>query len=289
MMEAPLLNAPLELARRFVVRSWLGGILALAVGLAAGIGFGVWQVGAARAILRDQHTWSTGVATEDLRVSGHETSHNFVLNSYELTATFTTSDGQARSEKISFDAFLQSVDQDAPLDARYDAADPSHVVLSWEIDIVRGRWSSVAFMGAMGLLIAGALVFLGMRTLRGFFVARRATASFEELELTVVSVATIRHNGRPTGGIKYEFVIPGGAHPGGKQPRKYSVTFNEKKRELPVFLSQDGRRILGVRPSASQDVPVVPRQDGYPFALSEAARATLAAAAARRRDRSAES
>src|SRR3954470_16143373 len=169
MMEAPLLTAPLELARRFVVRSWLGGLFTLAIGLAAGIGFIAWQIGAARAILRDQQVWSHGVAVEDLRVSGHETSHNFVLNSYELTATFTTGDGQSRSEKISFDAFLQSVDKDSPLDGRYEAADPSHVVLSWQIDIVRGRWSSVAFMGAMGLLIAGALVFLGMRTLRGFF------------------------------------------------------------------------------------------------------------------------
>jgi hypothetical protein len=60
--------------------------------------------------------------------------------------------------------------------------------------------------------------------------------------------------------------------------------FNEKKREMPIFLSPDGKIILGVRPSGSRDVPVVPRQDGYPFALSDAARATLTAAAARRRE-----
>lgn len=280
MMYAPLLTAPLELTRRFVARSWLGGLFALAIGLAAAAGFTVWQAGAARDIVRDQQLWSRGVVAEDLHVSGRETSHNFVLNSYEVTATFTTQDGQSRSVKLSFDAFLQSVDQSAPLHARYDAADPAHVVLSWQMNIVRGRWCAVAFLGIMGLLIGGSLVVLGIGALRRLFVARRAAASLEELELTVVGVTEVRHKGRPTGAMKYEFMVPGDA-------RKRSVTFNAKKKEMPIFLSQDGTRILGVRPSSSHDAPVVLRQDGYPFALSEAARATLTAAAAHRRERGA--
>jgi hypothetical protein len=169
----------------------------------------------------------------------------------------------------------------------YDAADPSHVVLSWAIDVVRGRWCAVAFLGVMGLIIGASLLMVGIRTLGRLFVARRATASFEELELTVVRVTTIRKNGRPTGNIRYEFLVPDDAHAGGRRPRKRSITFNEKRQETPIFLSPDGRTILGIRPSASRDVPVVPRQDGYPFALSEAARETLTAAAARRRDRGA--
>ncbi|HEY0479230.1 MAG TPA: hypothetical protein VGD37_17045 [Kofleriaceae bacterium] len=259
-------------------------MFALATGLAAAVGFIVWQAGAARDIVRDQQVWSHGAVAEDLRVSGQETSRNFVLNSYELTATFTTRDGQPRSEKISFDAFLQSVDQDAPLDARYDTADPSRVVLSWAMDVTRGRWCAVAFLGVMGLIIAASLLMVGIRALGRLFVARRATASFEELELTVVQATTIRHNGRPTGRIKYEFLVPDDLHVAGKRTRKRSVTFNEKK-ETPVFLSGDGKRILGVRASASRDVPVVPRQDGYPFALSDAAREALTAAAARRSER----
>jgi len=241
MMEAPLLAAPLELARRFVMRSWLGGGFALAIGIAVAVGSIVWQTGAARDIMRDQQVWSHGLVAEDLHVSGRETSRNFVLNSYELTATFTTRDGQSRSEQLSFDAFLQSVDQGAPLDARYDAADPSHVVLSWAVEVVRGRWCAVAFLGVMGLIIGGALVMVGRRSLGRLFVARRATASFEELALTVVRVVTIRHNGRPTGGIRYEFLVPEDTHTGEKRRRKSSVTFNEKKQQTPVFLSPDGR------------------------------------------------
>jgi hypothetical protein len=136
----------------------------------------------------------------------------------------------------------------------------------------------------MGLIIAASLLMVGIRALGRLFVARRATASFEELELTVVQATTIRHNGRPTGRIKYEFLVPDDLHVAGKRTRKRSVTFNEKK-ETPVFLSGDGKRILGVRASASRDVPVVPRQDGYPFALSDAAREALTAAAARRSER----
>ena len=176
MIEAPLLAAPLELARRFVVRSWLGGIIALAAGVAAGLGVIAWQIGAAQDIVGDQRVWAHGLVAEDLQVSGHETSRNFVLNSYELTATFTTRDGQSRAEKLSFEAFLQSIDQGAPLEARYDAADPSRVVVSWEMDIVRGRWCAVAFLGGMGVLIGTALLMVGIHTLGRLFVARRATA-----------------------------------------------------------------------------------------------------------------
>jgi hypothetical protein len=287
MIETPLLAAPLELARRFVVRSWGGGILALAAGAAVGLGFIVWQIAAARDIVADQRVWSEGLAAEDLQISGHETSHNFILNSYELSATFTTRDGESRVGKLSFDAFLQSVDQRAPLEARYDPADPSHVVVSWEMELVRGRWGAVAFLGGVGALIGALLLKVGIHTLGRLFAARRATVSFEELELTVVRVATIRHRGRATGNIMYEFVVPDEARASERRPRKRRISFNENKRETPVFLSPNGRRILAVRPSASRDAPIVLRQDGYPFALPEDALEALTAAAARRRDHSA--
>jgi hypothetical protein len=287
MMEAPLLPSPLAISRRFVARSWLGAILALASGLAATIGYSALLIGDARAILRDQQVWSHGLVAEDVRVSGRETSRDFVLNSYELTATFTTRDGQSRSEKVSFDTFLQSVDRNAPLEARYDASDPSRVAISWAVNVTRGRWLAVLFLGVVGLFIGGALLVLGLRALERLFLTRRVTAGFEELEVTVSRVVGIRAHGRPTGMIKYEFLIPDGDP--GKRPRKGSISFNEKKGHTPVFLSEDGRRILAVRPTGSRAVPVVLRQDGYPFALSEAARETLAAAAARRRDRNARS
>jgi hypothetical protein len=289
MMEGPLLTAPLQLDRRFVVRSWLGGILTLAVGLAATIGFTAWQIGAARDIVRDEQVWSRGLVAEDVRVSGHETSRHFVLNTYELTATFTTRDGQPRSENLSFDTFLYSVDSGAPLEARYDPADPSRVVVSWEVNASGGRWAAVLFMVAGGLLVAGAFLVLGIRTLGRLSVARRVTAGFEELEVTVVRVVEIRAHGRATGVHQYEFVVPDEQRGSGKRLRKHSVTFNHKKGHTPIVLSQDKRRILAVRPTAGRAVPVVLRHDGYPFTLSETARATLTAAAARRYDRDADS
>lgn len=285
MIEAPLLPTPLEVHRRFVVRSWLGGILALAVGVAATLGFIAWQIGAIRDIARDQRVWSEGLVAGDVRVEGHETSHNFVLNSYELTVTFTTREGQSRSEKRSFETFWESVDQDSALEARYDAADPSWVVLSWQIHAVRGRWYAVVFMLAAGLLIGASFLTLGVVALRRYFVVRGVAAGFEELEVPVVRIVEIRANGRPTGALKYEFVIPDEEAAPGKRPRRHNATFHHKKGQAPIFLSEDDRTMLAVRPTASRAVPVVPRQDGYPFALSEAARATLTAAVARRRDR----
>jgi hypothetical protein len=131
-------------------------------------------------------------------------------------------------------------------------ADPSRVVVSWQLDIVRGRWFAVVFFAGMGVFLGAALVLVG-----------------------------------PTGEIKYYFVVPEDGHAPGKKSRTRSASFNEKKRETPMFLSPDGRRILAVRPSNSRDVPLVLRQDGYPFALSETARDALTAAVARRRDRTA--
>jgi hypothetical protein len=128
---------------------------------------------------------------------------------------------------------------------------------------------------------------VGIRLLGRLFVARRVTAGFEELEVTVVRVVEIRSHGRSTGVHQYEFVVPDEERASGKRPRKRMVAFNHKKGQAPVVLSQDGRRVLAVRPTAGRAVPVVLRQDGYPFALSETARATLTAAAARRRDRDA--
>ena len=287
MMEGPLLTAHLQLDRRFVVRSWLGGILSLAIGVAATIGYVTWQIGIARDILRDEQVWSHGVVAEEVRVSGHETSHYFVLNSYALTATFTTRDGQRRSQKLAFDTSLYSVDQEAPLEARYDAADPSRVVVSWQVNASGGRWAAVAFLVAGGMVLSGMFLVLGIRTLGRLFVARRVTAGFEELEVAVVRIVEVRSHGRATGVHQYEFVVPDEDRVSGKRPRKRSISFNHKKRQAPIAVSQDGRRLLAVRPTTDRAVPVVLRQDGYPFALSEPARAALAAAAARRRDRSA--
>lgn len=249
--------------------SYLGAALMFLVGFGMSIVFPIWQATEAKRILVDQELWKTGTPAEDVRVSGRETSHNFLLNSYHLNVVYTDAVGGEHTGPLEFDTLFESVDQKSPIDVRYDAKDPTRFALSWAVDLSRARWGSVAFLGLLMGLLGLVVIWSGRGLLRRLAAARHVGASFEELELPLVQVIEMRQYGRATGQMRYRFDVAG---PAGKT-RKREVVFNRKKKHEPLFVDAERTRMLAVRTSAAPDRPIVLRNDFYPFDLSETDRA----------------
>jgi hypothetical protein len=274
-----LLPRPLRVHARFVRNSYLGAATMFACGLVMSIAFPIWQTGEAKRILADEALWKGGTPAGDASVSGRETSHNFLLNSYHLDVVYTDDHGTEHKAPLEFDTLFSSVDQKAPVDVRYDAKDPTRFALSWAVDLTGARWAAVAFLGlglgALGLVV----IWAGRIVLRRLADARQVGTSFEELELPLVQVIEMRQYGRATGQLRYRYEAP---RAGGKA-RKQEVVFNRKKKQEPLFVDPERTRMLAVRTSQAPDRPIVLRNDFYPFDVSETDRAATLARVDRRR------
>jgi hypothetical protein len=282
MPSSVLLPRPLRVHARFVRNSYLGAATMFVCGLVMSIAFPVWQVGEAKRILADEALWKSGTLASDANVSGHETSHNFLLNSYRLDVVYTDDKGQEHKAPLEFDTLFSSVDQKSPVDVRYDAQDPTRFVLSWAADMTGARWGSVAFLGlglgALGLCV----IWAGRISLRRLGDARQAGASFEEVEVPLVQVIEMRQYGRATGQLRYRYEV---TRSGGK-PRKSEVMFNRKKKQEPLFVDPERTRMLAVRTSQAPERPIVLRNDFYPFDVSETDRAATLVRLEKRRTES---
>src|SRR5439155_21296999 len=67
-----------------------------------------WQGGAVRRTLHDGALWKTGVVADGGYVKGRETSHDFIVNSYDLDVEYTDQDGRAHHEKLEFETLFGS-------------------------------------------------------------------------------------------------------------------------------------------------------------------------------------
>jgi hypothetical protein len=274
-----ILPRPLRVKPAFVRNCIAGAIVCFAAGGAIAIGGPVWQAAEAQKLLGDQALWKSGALAADVRVSGRETSHNFLLNSYNLDVSYADAVGAEHKTTIEFDTLFASVDQQSPVDARYDPKQPERVALSWAVDMVGSRWASIAFLGlgsvALGLLFA----WLGRLALRRLADARQVGSSFEEIDVPLVRVIEMKQYGRSTGQMRYQFQV---VRADGKT-KTLETSFNRKKKQEPIFVDAERTRMLAVRTTHAPDRPIVLRNDFHPFDVSETDRAASLARLERRR------
>jgi hypothetical protein len=271
-MRPQVLQLPLRLHPGFVRRSYLGLCAAVIFGLAAAIIYPVMELGEARKLMDAVATWQTGTDAEDATVEGHETSHNFILNSYRLNVEFTDQKGEQHKGKVEFDSLFASVDQKAPVHVKYDPQNPDHFAFSWMIDMKATAWASIAFMSLVGLGIGLLCLVVARQLLQKLAAARRAAVEAVESSVPLVKIVEMRQYGRPTGVMKYRYETTSAT---GKTKRR-EVVFNVKKQQAPLYFDQARSRMFVLQPPAPHQ-PVVLRNDFYPFDVSAHDRPALLA------------
>jgi len=274
-----ILPRPLRVRPAFVRNCILGSIVCFLGGAAIAIGGPIWQLGEAKRIVAEQELWKTGAAASDVEVSGRETSHNFLLNSYHLDVAFADTAGAPHKTTVEFDTLFASVDQQSLVDARYDPKQPDRVALSWAVDMVGSRWASVAFLGLGSLALGLLFAWLGRMALRRLADARQVGSSFEEIDVPLVRVIEMKQYGRSTGQMRYQFQV---VRTDGKT-KTLEASFNRKKKQEPIFVDPERTRMLAVRTTHAPDRPIVLRNDFHPFDVSETDRAASLARLERRR------
>jgi hypothetical protein len=280
-MRPQVLQRPLRLHPGFIRKSYLGIAAAAIFGLAGAIAFPAWQIAEARNLMAAAALWQSGTEADDASVEGRETSHNFLLNEYNLNVEYTDQQGGAHKAKLEFTSLFASVDQKSPVVVKYDPNAPDRFALSWMVDMKGSTWGSVAFMSLIGIGIGLLGLFSARQLAQKLAAARRAAVESEESSVALVKVVEVRQNGRATGVMKYQYDTTNAA---GKNKRR-EVQFNVKKQQAPLYFDKAGSRMFVLKPPAPHQ-PVVLRNDFYPFDVPEHDRPALIARLERIRDES---
>jgi hypothetical protein len=278
-MRPQLLQRPLRLNTGFVRKTYLGMLACALLGLAMAIGLPIIGFNEARGLLAATALWQTGTEAADAGVEGHETSHNFIFNTYKLDVEYVDQAGQAHNGKLEFSSLFASVDQKSPAIVKYDPQAPDRFALSWMVDMKGSIWAAVAFLSLIGLAVGAAMLFGTLQLSRKLTAARRAAVDAEEGSVPVVKVVEMRQSGRATGVMKYQYNTTDAA---GKTKVR-EVLFNVKKQQAPLYVDEARSKMFVLRPPAPH-LPVVLRNDFYPFEVPEHDRPALLARLERMRN-----
>jgi hypothetical protein len=259
-MRSQLLQRPLRLHPGFVRKTYLGMAACVVFGLAAAIGMPAWQSTEARKLMAASALWHTGTEAEDASLEGRETSHNFLLNAYNLNVDYVDQQGGQHKAKLEFDTLFASVDQKSPVIVKYDPQAPDRFALSWMIDKMGAAWAAVVFMASIGLGIGLLCLFAFRQLAQKLVAARRAAVDAVEGSVALLKVIEMRQNGRATGVMKYQYNTTDAA---GKTKVR-EVLFNVKKQQAPLYIDQANSKMFVLQPPAPHQ-PVVLRNDFYPF------------------------
>lgn len=259
---------PLKLKSSFVWKSRLGGVLGIVAGLAMLVGVGWWQSGEVRRLLDEKALWARGVAASGVEVSGRETTNRFLFHSYKLKVAYRDADGRRHGGKVEFDTVVGSIKNGRRASVHYAPEAPERFVLSWALEVERSRWGSMAFFVAVGVVVGGLFVVVGVGALRKLADARHCAVRGEEVVARITKAVQQTNHGKHTSTTyHFEGALADGRIVAGK------ADFPAKHR--PLVLDPEGATMLVLATPAQPKRPVPLRGDCHPYALSGVELATV--------------
>lgn len=285
---------PWSLRLQFRIREALMLLVALLILAAAG-GLIYYVINLVQQIQADHALWEDGIEAVEASFSGREKSNNFILNSYDLNATWVDLSGKRHSEKVEFDLLFGSISSDDPFVLRYDKNDPSKCVLNHQVEKGFARWSFVAGVAAFALLFLFLVKVLLRELLRNGSLVRSVGRDGVEAVLEVVQTLPVMtpNKKRVVRTIVDYRPLPRAAEArvalGDKpfrEPKSYLrvplgdvITMSDGSplgrtaftlKDSPLALDEAGQKIFALYEPARPHRPVFLGSDFYPFVLKPA-------------------
>ncbi len=256
--------APWQLVPGYTIRRTVFGVVLMLVAAAAAIGYLVWLSGDVQAFLAEQAVWSAPTSVEvPAEMDGEVTTRKLIFKQYELKVTYPVApDGTLRTEPLEFDTLFSAIDDTIAPVVRFDPNEPGRFALNVAVNAKGGRWGGLLFMLFGGLLVGGAIGFVGWALYVGARRAQMVAARGVPVACRTTSIEEQVVNGVKTGAIIYRFQVP--ERFGGKarevvfRRAEGTPLWTDEERELVVCLVPDDPKAF-----------VALRHDLFPLAVPE--------------------
>lgn len=248
----------------------------LAIGIAAAVGYAVWQYDTVRDLTTQQRIWRTGVRARSVEVSGRVKTSRGIFHDYELEVEYEDEQQVRHKDTLKFDTLVGEVNQASEPVVHYLKDDPHQYALSWAMDVTASRWGSIGFLGLAGVgLVGGSFSFLGWRALRRLLDAQRCAQRSDEV---IVQITKVKQHTAHGSVANNEIFFAGSTADG--RPVTGDVMFSTKFE--PLWADASGQRMVALVPPENLKRAVVLRSDFWPFDLNPDEQARVRAAIAAR-------
>ncbi len=240
---------------------WLSTILALVMAL----GMFAFAAALGKELFEERALWSRGVAGEVTHISGEatETRNSIIWDyKYDLRVSYRDSAGNGHNGNVKFTYMFSKLNEDAPVELRYDPKSPDLFVLDWQAKGGLPRWGMFIFIFIFGLAIFSIIPFTIRKNRKLKALLEKVAQDGEEIWLEVVKLGYV--NGVP-------FINYLDPRAGGKGKKKQMLS------APPLVVPRDGKEFaIALRsPQEPKHLYFVPNDLG-PFAFTPEEKQTIA-------------
>jgi len=240
---------------------WLGSILTLIMA------FGMFAFAAVlgKEIFEERALWARGVAGEVTHISGESTeTRNSIIWDYEyaLRVSYLDVAGKSHHGNVKFTYMFSKLDENSPVELRYDPKSPDLFVLDWQAKGGLPRWGMFLFIGSIGLAIFSIIPFTIRKNRKLNALLEKVAQDGDEIWVEVVKLGYM--NGVPF--INYMDPEAGGK---GKKKQMLAVP--------PLIVPRDGKEYAVTlrSPQDPKHLYFLPNDLG-PFAFTAEEKQTIA-------------
>lgn len=273
MNETPILGpGPHTLRMRATLGSYIGGLLTTFLGLGIVLGFGIFQTDAISALMEESNVWENGTVAADAGIDGEVTTTQLIFDSYKLGVQWIDANGQYQQSEQEFATLFDGIEEDDDVVVRYLPTDEGYVIAtSWSESVRTSRWTAIAFLLIVGLLMGGVFIWLGVAIIRKALLSVATMKDFGEVWLRIVHVVATSNNGVVT----HTYTLF-------DEERNKEIKQGFTKEHRPLALGPESAHVLALRKRGGEFLLIL-RNDLYPLDMTPTAAADIQARAARPR------
>jgi hypothetical protein len=219
----------------------------------------VFAAGLGKDIFQERALWTRGVIGEITHISGEETATGTSFlwdHAYDLKVTYLDDTGKQYAGKVKFNYMFSKLNENSPVELRYDPKSPNLFVLSWQARGGWPRWGMFALACAVVLALFSFIPLTIRKVGKLKTLLKKVAQDGEELWVEVVNLGYVY------GAPFLTYMIPG-ADKKGKARRKQRLSVP------PLIVHRDGKNFaIALRsPQEQKNLYFVPN-DLEPFAFT---------------------
>jgi len=182
-------------------------------------------------LFEERDLWARGVAGKVTHISGEETATGTSFlwdHAYNLNVNYLDATGKHYSGKVKFNYMVSKLNENSPVELRYDPKSPNLFVLSWQARGGWPRWGMFTIVCAVGLALFSSIPLTRRKSRKLNALLEEVAQDGEELWVEVVNLGYVY-------GVPYlTYMIPDAGNKG--KARK-----KQKLSASPLIVHRDGK------------------------------------------------